>query len=59
MAQGKSNHAIADELVVGVSTVEAHITNIFTKLGFSSRAQITAWAVDRDLIQVLQVGDLP
>jgi predicted ATPase/DNA-binding CsgD family transcriptional regulator len=52
VAQGKSNRAIADELVVGVSTVEAHITHILTKLGFSSRAQIAAWAVDRGLIQV-------
>jgi predicted ATPase/DNA-binding CsgD family transcriptional regulator len=51
VAQGKSNRAIADELVVGVSTVEAHITHILTKLGFSSRAQIAVWAVDRGLAQ--------
>jgi predicted ATPase/DNA-binding CsgD family transcriptional regulator len=51
VAQGKSNRAIADELVVGLSTVEAHITHIFTKLGFSSRAQIAAWAVDKGLTQ--------
>ncbi len=54
VAQGKSNRTIADELVVGVSTVEAHITHIFTKLGFSSRAQIAAWAVDKRVAQVLQ-----
>ena len=54
VTQGKSNRAIADELVVGVSTVEAHITHIFTKLGFSSRAQIAAWAVDKGLAQALQ-----
>jgi predicted ATPase/DNA-binding CsgD family transcriptional regulator len=52
VAQGKSNRAIADELVVGVSTVEAHITHIFARLGFSSRAQIAAWAVDKGLAQV-------
>jgi DNA-binding NarL/FixJ family response regulator len=51
VAQGKSNRAIADGLVIGVSTVEAHITHIFTKLGFSSRAQIAAWAVDKGLAQ--------
>ena len=51
VAQGKSNRAIADELVVGISTVEAHITHIFTKLGFSSRAQIATWAVDKGLAQ--------
>jgi len=54
VAQGKSNRAIAEELVVGVSTVEAHISHIFTKLGFSSRAQIAAWAVEKGLTQVQQ-----
>jgi DNA-binding CsgD family transcriptional regulator len=58
VAQGKSNRAIADELVVGVSTVEAHISHIFTKLGFSSRAQIAAWAVDKRLAQTLQDGEV-
>ena len=54
VAQGKSNRAIADELIVGISTVEAHISHIFTKLGFSSRAQIAAWAVDKGLDKALQ-----
>lgn len=59
VAQGKSNRAIADELVVGVSTVEAHITHIFTKLGFSSRAQIAAWAVDKGLTQARPRVEIP
>ena len=59
VAQGKSNHAIAYELVVGVSTVEAHITHIFTKLGFASRAQIAAWAVDKGLTQAPQDLEVP
>ena len=57
VTQGKANRAIADELVVGVSTVEAHISHIFTKLGFSSRTQIAAWAVDKGLAQALQDGE--
>ena len=32
MAEGRSNTAIADRLVVAVKTVESHIANIFTKL---------------------------
>jgi DNA-binding NarL/FixJ family response regulator len=32
MAQGRSNHGIADELVVTVAAVERHITNIYYKL---------------------------
>jgi DNA-binding NarL/FixJ family response regulator len=45
IAAGSSNRAIATTLVVGVKTVEAHISRILSKLGFSSRAQIAAWAV--------------
>ena len=33
MAEGRSNHGIADELVVTVPAVERHITSIFGKLG--------------------------
>ncbi|HYD09467.1 MAG TPA: helix-turn-helix transcriptional regulator, partial [Acidimicrobiales bacterium] len=32
MAEGQSNAAIAKSLVVNESTVEKHVTNIFTKL---------------------------
>jgi len=49
IAQGLSNQDIADELVVSVKTIEAHVTRILSKLGFSSRAQIAAWAVDKGL----------
>jgi predicted ATPase/DNA-binding CsgD family transcriptional regulator len=49
VAQGKTNSAIAAELVVALRTVEAHITHILGKLGFSSRAQIAAWAVSKEL----------
>jgi DNA-binding CsgD family transcriptional regulator len=46
VAAGKSNRAIAAELVVSERTVESHVTNILGKLGFTSRAQIAAWAVE-------------
>jgi predicted ATPase/DNA-binding CsgD family transcriptional regulator len=49
IAQGLSNRAIAAALVVGVKTVEAHTSRILMKLGFSSRAQIAAWAVEKGL----------
>jgi DNA-binding NarL/FixJ family response regulator len=32
MAEGRSNHSIADELVVTVPAVERHVTSIFSKL---------------------------
>ena len=49
VAQGLSNQEVADELVVSIKTVEAHVTRILSKLGFSSRVQIAAWAVDKGL----------
>ncbi|MBT0993934.1 response regulator transcription factor [Cellulomonas sp. DKR-3] len=33
MAEGRSNYAIADRLVVGLPAVEKHVTSILTKLG--------------------------
>jgi non-specific serine/threonine protein kinase len=49
IAQGWSNAAIAAELVTTVRTVEAHITHILDKLGFTSRTQVAGWAIDKGL----------
>jgi len=49
IAQGKSNRDIADALIVSERTVETHVGNIFFKLGYSSRAQIAAWSVEKGL----------
>lgn len=38
MAQGRTNKAIAAELVVTGSTIEKHVTNIFEKLGLDAAA---------------------
>jgi DNA-binding CsgD family transcriptional regulator/tetratricopeptide (TPR) repeat protein len=46
VARGLSNRGIAEELVISPATVARHVTNILTKLGFASRAQVAAWAVD-------------
>jgi ATP/maltotriose-dependent transcriptional regulator MalT len=47
LAQGRSNDAIASELVLSVRTVERHVENIYGKIGISgrsARAAATAWA---------------
>ena len=49
IATGKSNAAIAAELVISQRTVETHVTNILGKLGFASRSQIAVWATERGI----------
>src|SRR5205814_9279076 len=39
MAEGKSNQAIAEELVITLRAVEKHVTSIFTKLRLSATDQ--------------------
>jgi DNA-binding NarL/FixJ family response regulator len=50
LAAGKSNRAIADELFISEKTVARHVSNIFDKLGVSSRTGATAWAFPHNLI---------
>jgi DNA-binding CsgD family transcriptional regulator len=47
VADGKSNKAIARELGIGERTVEGHVANALSKLGFASRAQLAAWTVGK------------
>ncbi|HKQ01525.1 MAG TPA: LuxR C-terminal-related transcriptional regulator [Actinomycetes bacterium] len=50
LAAGKTNHAIASQLVVAEKTVDRHVTNLYTKLGVSSRAAATAFAYQHELL---------
>ena len=49
IAQGKANREIAEVLVVNYRTIEKHIENILSKLGFVSRTQIAVWATEKGL----------
>jgi DNA-binding NarL/FixJ family response regulator len=49
LAAGKSNRAIASELFISEKTVARHISNIFTKIGVSTRAAATAYAYEHGL----------
>jgi predicted ATPase/DNA-binding CsgD family transcriptional regulator len=44
VGRGLKNREIAESLVISTRTAEAHVDHIMAKLGFTSRAQISAWA---------------
>jgi len=44
VATGRTNRRIARELFISERTVERHVSDIFRKLGISSRSAATAWA---------------
>jgi predicted ATPase/DNA-binding CsgD family transcriptional regulator len=46
IARGMRNKDIAATLLIARRTAETHIESILTKLGFSSRAQISAWVTE-------------
>ena len=50
LAAGRSNQAIADELIVAVGTVKRHLNNIFGKLGVQTRLEAATRARDLDLV---------
>ena len=50
VATGKTNRAVAADLSVSEKTVARHVSNIFSKLGLSSRAAATAYAYEHDLV---------
>jgi len=50
VATGRTNRAIAGDLGISEKTVARHVSNIFTKLGISSRAAATAWAYEHDIV---------
>ncbi len=47
---GYSNRQIAERLVLGERTVQTHVSGALNKLGFTSRAQIAAWATEQGLV---------
>jgi LuxR family maltose regulon positive regulatory protein len=50
LATGKSNHAIADQLVVTVDTVKKHVSHVLDKLAAANRTEAVARARELSLI---------
>lgn len=51
IARGMSNREIADQLVLSPRTVERHLENLYRKGGFRNRAEATAFAFTRGLVE--------
>ena len=51
LAQGKSNKGVANALGISVRTVETHRNNIKKKLGISSTAGLTRYAMEHGVLQ--------
>ncbi|WP_298847693.1 response regulator transcription factor [uncultured Ruegeria sp.] len=56
LAQGKSNKEVAHSLDISVRTVETHRKNIKRKLGISSTAGLTRYALEHGVLQGTGVG---
>lgn len=50
VVEGRTNRDIADALTVSEHTVRRHVQNIFAKIGVSSRAAATAFALQHGLL---------
>ncbi|HWC14230.1 MAG TPA: response regulator transcription factor [Actinomycetota bacterium] len=46
VAKGWTNHEIADELHISVSTVKTHLASLMRKLGARNRVEIAMWAYE-------------
>ena len=50
VAQGRSNHEIAQELVISEKTVKSHVSNILGKLHLDDRTQLAIYAIKKGLV---------
>ena len=50
VAQGLTDAQIAEHLVISPRTVNWHLTSIYSKLGVSSRAAATRYALEKHLV---------
>lgn len=51
VCEGLGNKEIADRLQIAGETVKRHMTNIFNKVGMSSRLELALFAIDHNLVE--------
>jgi predicted ATPase/DNA-binding CsgD family transcriptional regulator len=59
ITQGLSNQEIAATMVISARTAETHVRHIMVKFGFTSRAQVAAWATAEAAANPAASGELP
>ncbi|MFN2137258.1 MAG: response regulator [Candidatus Promineifilaceae bacterium] len=57
LARGKSNQEIANELVIGVTTVYSHVSSILAKLHLATRTQAALYAVREGYVPLYETED--
>ena len=50
VADGRTSGEIATQLFISARTAEHHVQNIYTKIGVSSRAAATRWAIQHQVV---------
>lgn len=50
VAQGLTNEQVAERLIISPRTVDTHLTSIYGKIGVSSRAAATRYAIEHHLV---------
>ena len=50
LADGRTSGEIATQLFISPRTAEHHVQNIYTKIGVSSRAAATRWAIQHEVV---------
>ena len=51
LVEGLNNREIAERLMISNSTVKNHLSNIFSKMGTTSRTQAVALAVEHKIVE--------
>jgi DNA-binding NarL/FixJ family response regulator len=50
LAQGLTSAQIAERLIIGLVTVNSHVRSIYSKLGLTSRAAATRYALVHNML---------
>ncbi len=57
IARGRSNHEIAQELVISEPTVRTHVANILSKVHLTDRTQAAIFALQQNLVSLSETLD--